>query len=295
VSGGRCPDRQGRRFAALPRTSAPWLLVTLSLFLISSWSNNSRSAPSATATTTTATVRDPPLRSTTVATARLRTALAPVSALTALGDSVPYGTACNCTPYPQLTAADVASITRHAVKGFNDAVPGYLSSDVLRQLQSNPSAIADVQKADAVMIEVGANDIAFSSTCGTNISCYESRLPQVTTNITAIVSRVRQLTAGRHITIVLLDYWSVWLGGRYAQAQGPAYVDAASSLTHAFSGAIHSIALTTGSIYVDLRTAFRGPDDDRDETNLLASDGDHPDAEGHERIADAILQTLATI
>ncbi|HEY5172563.1 MAG TPA: SGNH/GDSL hydrolase family protein [Acidimicrobiia bacterium] len=230
-----------------------------------------------------------------MATARLRAALARVSALTALGDSVPYGTACNCTPYPQLTAADVASIAGHAVKDFDDAVPGYLSNDVLRQLQSNPSAIADVQKADAVMIEVGANDIAFSSTCGTNISCYESRLPQVTTNITAIVSRVRQLTAGRHITIVVLDYWSVWLGGRYAQTQGPAYVDAASSLTHAFSGAIRSIALTTGSLYVDLRTAFRGPDDDRDETTLLASDGDHPDAEGQERIADAILQTLATV
>jgi hypothetical protein len=126
VSGGR----QGRRFAALPRTSAPWLLVTLSLFLISSCSNNSRSAPSATATTTTATYRDPPLQSATVATARLRAALAHVSALTALGDSVPDGTACNCTPYPQLTAAYVASITRHAVKGFWSPTTAARASEV---------------------------------------------------------------------------------------------------------------------------------------------------------------------
>jgi hypothetical protein len=29
----------------------------------------------------------------------------------------------------------------------------------------------------------------------------------------------------------LLDYWSVWLGGRYADAEGPAYVDAVGSVT----------------------------------------------------------------
>jgi acyl-CoA thioesterase-1 len=223
---------------------------------------------------------------------RARAALASVSALTALGDSVPYGTACNCTPFPQITATNIARITHHAVKDFNDSFPGFQSTDVLAQLRGDASAIADVTRADAVMIEVGANDIAFSSACGTKLSCYTSRLPQVATNVTAIVTRVRQLTAGRQVLVVLLDYWSVWLGGQYARAQGPAYVRAASSLTHAFSGAMHSIAATTGSVYVDLRTAFRGPDDDHDETNLLAGDGDHPDAEGHERIATAILQTL---
>jgi acyl-CoA thioesterase I len=217
-----------------------------------------------------------------------------ISDLEALGDSVPFGTACNCTPYPQLAAAQVARITGHKVTGSNDAVAGFVSSDVLHQLRASPMATANVANADAVMIEIGANDIAFSSACGTNVSCYEAKLPQVVKNVTAIVARVRQLTAGHHVTIVLLDYWNVWLGGQVAQARGPAYVHAADAVTDAFSDAMQSIARSTGSLYVDLRAIFRGPDHDRDETSLLAGDGDHPDAAGQQRIADAIVHKVAT-
>ncbi len=302
TSGVRCHGRPRRRVAVPRCPGRSWLLVTLSVFLIAlsvfliaSCSNGTRSAPFAAATTTTAAVPGPSPLPTPVVSATSRAALARVSVLTALGDSVPYGTACSCSPYPQLAAADVGRISGHAVEAFNESVPGFRSSDVLRQLGSDRSAIADVQRADAVTIEIGANDIAYSTACGTDASCYESSLPQVAANVTAIVSRVRQLATGRHVTVVLLDYWSVWLGGQYAQARGPAYVGAASSLTHAFGAAMQSIALTTDSVYVDLRTAFRGPDDDRDDTNLLASDGDHPDAEGQERIANGVVQALAKI
>ena len=47
-----------------------------------------------------------------------------------------------------------------------------------------------------------------------------------------------------------------------------------------------------GSFSVDLRTAFRGPDDAWDETHLLAPDGDHPNAAGHQRIAEAVVQDV---
>ena len=215
-----------------------------------------------------------------------------VTAIAALGDSVPYGSACVCTPYPELTGDDLASAAGHRVDTSNEAVPGAVSGDVLAQLNDDPKVIQRVEDSQAVIVEVGANDVAHSSACGEDVACYDEKLPQLTTNLDAIVTRIRALTAGHRVTIVLLDYWSVWLGGQYATDQGPEYVDAANAVTASVADAIRSTAASSGSIYVDLRAAFRGPEYTADETDLLARDGDHPNAAGHERIADALTQAV---
>ena len=205
----------------------------------------------------------------------------------ALGDSVPYGTNCNCTPYPPLTADGLTAKTGQTVTATNDAVAGYTTSDVLHQLRSDAAVIDHVRAADAVEIEIGANDVAHSQSCGSNAGCYAPRIPTIKANLDAIVSRVHELTAGHKVLVVLLDYWSVWLGGQYAAAKGEAYVDAAAQVTDDVNDVIKSTAAKTGSAYVDLRAAFKGPDYAYDETHYLSNDGDHPNAAGHRQIATA--------
>jgi lysophospholipase L1-like esterase len=205
--------------------------------------------------------------------------------LVALGDSVPAGTNCGCTPFPQLSARQVSASGRRSFAATNDAVPGITTSGVLKQLGSDAPVIAHLRTADVVELEVGANDVSYSQKCGTTLTCYAPKLAPVEQNLRSTVSQIRALATGRKPLIVLLDYWSVWLGGKYAQAKGPAYVATAEQLTDDVDGDIRATAKSMGCAYIDLRAAFKGPNYAYDETHFLSSDGDHPNAAGHERIA----------
>jgi len=174
----------------------------------------------------------------------------------------------------------------------NEAVGGYTSEDVLRQVRDDPDVASHLAKADVVEIEVGANDVAFTDACGTAVACYSAKVPAVEHNLAAIVTGVHELTRGHPVVVVLLDYWSVWLGGKYAEEQGSAYVDAAAHVTDQLNAVVQQTARDTASGYVDLRAAFKGPDYAYDETHYLASDGDHPNAAGHRKIADAAIEVI---
>jgi lysophospholipase L1-like esterase len=207
--------------------------------------------------------------------------------IVALGDSVPRGTNCDCTPYPPLTADDLTASSGRTVTATNDSVAGTTTTGVLKQLTSDRGVDQHVGAADVIEIEVGANDVAHTSQCGSDVSCYAPRVPAIEQNLAEIVRRVHELASGRHVLVVLLDYWSVWLGGKYAEANGDAYVAAAEEMTDRVNAVIKSTAEKSGSAYVDLRAAFKGPDYAYDETHYLSNDGDHPNAAGHMRIAAA--------
>jgi acyl-CoA thioesterase I len=214
-------------------------------------------------------------------------------AVAALGDSVPAGTNCDCTPYPPLSADSLAARDGRAATTANDAVAGFTTTDVLDQVTSDKDVEHDVGTAGVVEIEIGANDVGYSKTCGTDVACYTPRIPAIERNLDEIVARVHQLATGREPLVVLLDYWSVWLGGQYAAAKGPPYVAAAAAVTDEVDDVIKSTAASTGSAYVDLRAAFKGPNYSYDETHYLSSDGDHPNAAGHRRIAEAVDDVVA--
>ena len=212
----------------------------------------------------------------------------------ALGDSVPRGTNCDCTPYPPLSADLLAARSGRPATTANDSVAGFTTTAVLDQVTAEKGIEHDVGAADVVELEVGANDVAYTNACGTDVACYTPRIPAIERNLTEIVARVHQLATGAEPLVVLLDYWSVWLGGRYAAAKGESYVAAAEAVTDQVDGVIKSTAASTGSAYVDLRSAFKGPSYAYDETRYLSNDGDHPNAAGHRKIAEAVDDVVET-
>lgn len=212
----------------------------------------------------------------------------------ALGDSVPAGSACDCTPYPQLSASDLSVPGVREISADNLAVGGYTSEDVMHQVMQDAQVVDAVTRSYAIEVQVGANDVGHSRKCGTTVECYATAIPHLEQNLRTIVRRIHELTAGHPTLVILLDYWSVWLGGQYAQEQGQAYVTAAATVTDDVNTTIKTVAAETGSAYVDLRAAFKGPDYAYDETHYLASDGDHPNAAGHQQIAVALDQVIRT-
>jgi acyl-CoA thioesterase I len=175
---------------------------------------------------------------------------------------------------------------------------GRLGAARHEQLKTDNDVIGHLRKADIVEIEIGANDVAYSAACGTAVDCYTPRIPTIEKHLDEIVKLAHELTSGHKVLIVLLDYWSVWLGGKYATNKGQAYATAAEEMTDQVDTAIKSTASKTGSAYVDLRAAFKGPSYSNDETHYLSNDGDHPNAAGHQRIAivtEAVIEDILHI
>jgi len=217
--------------------------------------------------------------------------LARVTRLVALGDSVPAGGACGCTPFPQRVSGMLAARSGHGVVTDNDALGGLTTHRLLSQLRYSSGIRRDVAAASVVLVTVGANDIS-SPTCGLNTACYAPNVRRVGTLLDSVVQEITRLRGGRPTAIVLTGYWNVWRDGVVARRRGAAYVTASVALTRAVNAQIAAAAARNRVTYVDLWVPFRGTTN-RDDTALLAADGDHPNAAGHQVIAVAIARTLA--
>lgn len=206
-----------------------------------------------------------------------------VLSVVVLGDSVPAGTACNCTPSGELAAAQLGAGQGRRVTVDNESVAGFDSSDVLAQL-ANPELRRRIAGAEGLIVEVGANDFdadqAYRAVCLTTSACFGDQLPRTSANLAKIITTARSLQTKSGAQVVALGYWNVFVDGAVGRDQGVTFMTVSNTLTREFDARLATVAESAGAVVVDVSTAFDRADAG-DPTALLAADGDHPNARGH--------------
>lgn len=250
------------------------------------------SAVSASASTPTASTPADPPRAVVRASSASRVAAAPAAlqprrttSLLVFGDSVPSGAACGCGGFGTTLAATTPARLTNVAKG------GLTSAGLLAQLRQ-PAIVRAIRQAGVVTVTIGANDLNESSASDpacANLSCYAYTLRHTAANIRTAAAVIDEWT-GPDTTVVFTGYWNVFLDGAVGAEQGSTYVRTSTALTRRFNALVAQAAAGHHFVYADLFTPFKG-NGTRDDTRLLASDGDHPNAAGHRLIASTITTT----
>lgn len=213
-----------------------------------------------------------------------------------LGDSVPAADTCGCDGFLEQLVPALRATTGRQVTLANDATSGWTTQDVLKDLAVGASHDDLTAGADLVVVEIGANDFDLgrltdpSCAPAGSSACFRSTLAGLRSGLTQVVDRVRALAPGAEVA--LLGYWNVGLDGSVGRSQGSTYVSSSDALTRAVNQVVVGVTRSTGSVYVDAYTPLKGTDGLRDPTEDLLDDGDHPNASGHARLADAVLDAL---
>lgn len=214
--------------------------------------------------------------------------------MVSVGDSVPAGSYCDCAAFPAVYARQVSARTQLPVTVRNDGVPGLTSGQLADTLRASASLRRELAGADIVTVTIGANDFSFASyqsgRCG-GLSCYAPGLTRLGRNLDESFGLISQLLGGRRAAVRVTGYWEIWRDGAVGRRSGTRYMQVDDALTRRVNTVIAERAAAHGMTYVDLYRAFHGPRGDRDDTPLLAADGDHPSRVGHELIASALLAT----
>ena len=213
-----------------------------------------------------------------------------------LGDSVTSGEHCDCDDYVTGFAKLLANRTGARVVAADDGESGSTSDGLADDLSGHGKddrlLQSDVAGAGVVVLTMGANDLGPALTAWRSgscpASCYDPEVAQMETDLNRVLDRVRALNGG-HARVLVTTYWNVFTDGRVARkAERAGYLGWSDAVTRQANAAIVRVAAAHGATLVDLYGPFKG-DGSQDPTDLLASDGDHPDAAGTAVISRAVL------
>lgn len=207
-----------------------------------------------------------------------------------LGDSVMAGTACGCGGIPARYAARLGRRTGHGVSAVNLGVPGDTTTTLLARLDTDTAIRGTVRSASILLVITGANDLANLRAArdqhGCDVHCYQPAVDTMGQRMGMLLQKLRTL-AGARPQILVGTYWNVFPDGDATRASaGQDDIDWGRDVTAAANPAICRAALAAAATCVDLSSPLLA---DGDPTDLLADDGDHPNAVGVDTIVTQFL------
>lgn len=216
---------------------------------------------------------------------------APGSPVVGLGDSVMSGSQCDCATFLSTYATELGRLTGLHHDAINLGVDGLTADDLWQSLRTDPATRSAVSGADVIVVTVGANDLSpavarFESADGCDESCIGAVVEPMERALSDSLDVVHVLRKPGALVLVT-NYWNVYAVGPALEADfGPEWAGFSESMTARANASIAAVTAAHGDTVVDLLAAFGAP---ADQPALLLEDGDHPNAAGSQRIAEALL------
>jgi lysophospholipase L1-like esterase len=209
-----------------------------------------------------------------------------------LGDSVMGGTNCGCSGIMSLYAEqEHAASPSTRIVPVNLGVPGATTSTLRSDLQSS-SVLSQVARARVVVVIIGANDLIPQlrrwQRSGCSESCYAPAVTAMGERLHSVLGSVAAARRSSTGAVLVLDYWNVFRDGEQTrQSQGQEIIDWARTVSRLANSTICRASRDFHDTCVDLYGPMLGTDDDP--SDLLAADGDHPNAKGVDLIVDRLV------
>jgi lysophospholipase L1-like esterase len=212
-----------------------------------------------------------------------------------LGDSVTYGSNCDCRDYIAQLGTLLRQQDKVAVTVDNEGDPGATTQDLADELTDDQSVRREVSRADIIVVTIGANDLSDSldhwrsGSCAA--TCYQPSIDAMSNRLLALVGQIQALHTDGPAQVLVTNYWNVFTDGQVARkAEDPGYLAWSDEVTVAANSAICRAATAAASSCVDLYQVFKPGG--ADPTQLLSDDGDHPNPAGTALIASTVLAAL---
>ncbi len=235
------------------------------------------------------------------ATSRATPAAGPLRVV-GLGDSVTSGEHCACDDYVTGFGRLLQARDGVRVHVTDDGESGSTSAGLGHDLGTDDDLRADVGRADVVVVTMGANDLAPALAAWRAGSCprrcSDPAIETMRVDLGRVLDTVQRLDparpAGGRPRLLVTTYWNVFTDGDVARrAERPGYLAWSDAVTRRANAAIARVGTAHGATLVDLYAPFKG-DGAADPTDLLAPDGDHPDAAGTALISRTVLAAYET-